>query len=129
MRVAGVRLFVRDLEGASTFFAAVLGLRRTAGDASQGYLVFDGGGGLSVVVESVPIDAPPHEQALVGRFSGVSFEVADMAAEHARLCAAGVPFDGPPEMQPWGGVLATLRDPAGNRLQLVQYPGGTGQQS
>ena len=126
MRVAGVRLFVRDLHGAATFFADVLGLHRTAGDPAHGYLVFDGGGGLNLVVESVAADAPADEQMLVGRFSGVSFEVADVAAEHARMCAAGVSFDGVPELQTWGGTLATFRDPAGNQLQLVQYAGRAG---
>jgi catechol 2,3-dioxygenase-like lactoylglutathione lyase family enzyme len=127
MRVAGIRLFVRDLEGASTFFGDVLGLRRTAGQPDHGYLVFDGGGGLNLVVESVKPEAPADEQVLVGRFSGVSFEVTDMTAEHTRLRAAGVPFDGAPEVQAWGGRLATFRDPAGNQLQLVQFPGGPGQ--
>jgi catechol 2,3-dioxygenase-like lactoylglutathione lyase family enzyme len=34
----------------------------------------------------------------------------------------GVAFTGLPEQQSWGGILATLRDPAGNELQLVQRP-------
>lgn len=41
MRVAGVRVLVRDLESASTFFGAVLGLRRTAGDPAHGYLLVE----------------------------------------------------------------------------------------
>jgi uncharacterized glyoxalase superfamily protein PhnB len=58
----------------------------------------------------------------VGRFTGLSFAVEDIAATHARLVAADVPFAGPPQKQFWGGTLATLTDPAGNQLQLVQYP-------
>ena len=126
MRLSAVRVFVRDLVGASAFFGALLGLRCTASSPAGGFLVFEGGGGVNLVVESVPSDATADEQVLVGRFSGVSFEVGDVAAEHARLAAAGVPFDGAPEMQPWGGVLATFRDPAGNQFQLVQYPRGAG---
>ena len=26
------------------------------------------------------------------------------------------------DLEPWGGTLATLRDPAGNEIQLVQPP-------
>ncbi len=122
MRVAGVRVFVHDLNTAAAFFGDVLGLRVTAGRREQGYLVFDGGGSLNLVVESVPADAPENEQVLIGRFTGVSFEVADIVAEHARLISGGVAFDGAPEGQAWGGVLATFRDPAGNQFQLVQYP-------
>jgi lactoylglutathione lyase len=33
-----------------------------------------------------------------------------------------VHFTGLPEKQQWGGVLATMQDPAGNELQLVQHP-------
>jgi uncharacterized glyoxalase superfamily protein PhnB len=40
------------------------------------------------------------------------------------LSALGVAFTGLPEQQDWGGILATLRDPAGNELQLVQQPLG-----
>jgi lactoylglutathione lyase len=122
MRIAGFRVFVRDLDRAATFFQSLLRLRVTADGRAHGYVVFDGGAGLNLVVESVPHDAPSDEQVLVGRFTGVSFAVGDIAAEHARLTAAGVAFDGAPEAQPWGGVLATFRDPAGNQFQLVQYP-------
>jgi lactoylglutathione lyase len=122
MRVAGVRIFVRDLDGAAAFYRDRLRLRITADGRAHGYVVFDGEAGVNLVVESVAPDAPEDEQVLVGRFSGVSFEVADIAAEHARLLSAGVPFDGAPALQLWGGFIATLRDPAGNQLQLVQYP-------
>lgn len=122
MRIASFRVFVRDLDRAATFFQSLLQLRITADGRAHGYIVFDGGAGLNLVVESVLTEAPTDEQVLVGRFTGVSFAVDDVAAEHARLVAAGVPFDGAPQAQAWGGVLATFRDPAGNQFQLVQYP-------
>ena len=53
----------------------------------------------------------------------MSFEVEDIGAAHAQLSANGVLFTGEPELQGWGGWLATLQDPAGNSLQLVQYEG------
>jgi uncharacterized glyoxalase superfamily protein PhnB len=42
--------------------------------------------------------------------------------KYRELAAAGVEFSGEPEKQFWGGILATLRDPAGNELQIVQQP-------
>ncbi len=122
MRISAFRVFVRDLDRAATFFESLLQLRITADGRAQGYVVFDGGAGLTLVVESVPHDAPEDERVLVGRFTGIGFAVDDIAAEYARLAAAGVPFDGAPEVQPWGGVLATFGDPAGNQFQLVQLP-------
>ncbi|MCU7371781.1 VOC family protein [Paucibacter sp. O1-1] len=120
MRLAAVRVFVRDLVSAQLFYQQTLGFKLKHGDAGAGYCVFDAGPA-DLVLESVASDAP--EQALVGRFTGLSFAAADIRARHAALSAAGVPFSGAPEQQPWGGWLATLVDPAGNQLQLVQYPG------
>jgi catechol 2,3-dioxygenase-like lactoylglutathione lyase family enzyme len=122
MRVSGIRVFVREIEGAKTFFGSMLGLPLTTDGCAQGFCVFRAGDGLDLVVEAVPADAPADEQVLVGRFSGVSFRVDDMAAAHARLRAVGVRFSGEPETQFWGGVLATFDDPAGNQYQLVQHP-------
>ncbi len=120
MRVAAVRLFVDDLQQAGAFYGGALGLAPTAG-GTEGWVVHDGGG-VDIVVEEVGADADAEDRALVGRFSGVSLAVADIDAAHARLLAAGVRRDGPPQRQPWGGVLLTVADPSGNRLQLVQYP-------
>ncbi len=50
----------------------------------------------------------------------VNLHVADIAAVVARLGNAGVRFDRPPEREPWGGWIATFRDPDGNTLQLLQ---------
>jgi uncharacterized glyoxalase superfamily protein PhnB len=77
---------------------------------------------LSLVVEHVATDAPAEDQALVGRFTGLSFDVTDVEAKFQELSSLGVAFTGLPERQQWGGILATLRDPAGNELQLVQQP-------
>jgi predicted enzyme related to lactoylglutathione lyase len=121
MKLSAVRVFVRDLASAQLFYQQILGCPLKHGDAGAGFCVFDVGSA-DLVLESVASDVPQEEQALVGRFTGLSFVAADIRARHAELSAAGVPFSGAPERQPWGGWLATLVDPAGNQLQLVQHP-------
>jgi catechol 2,3-dioxygenase-like lactoylglutathione lyase family enzyme len=121
MQLRTARIFVRDLPGASRFYEETLGLPLRAGQAQQGYCVFDAGP-LSLVVERVDADAPAEDQILVGRFTGLSFDVADVLSTCQALASRGVAFSGLPERQDWGGILATLRDPAGNELQLVQQP-------
>jgi catechol 2,3-dioxygenase-like lactoylglutathione lyase family enzyme len=79
-------------------------------------------GPTELVVEAVAADDHEEELALVGRFTGLSFTVANVAERHAQLSALGVPFTGAPERQAWGGVLATFQDPSGNELQIVQPP-------
>jgi catechol 2,3-dioxygenase-like lactoylglutathione lyase family enzyme len=123
MRLSAVRLFVRDLESAAAFYGAVLSLPHVAGTVAWGYLVFDASG-VELVIEAVAADAPVEDQALVGRFTGLSFEVDDIVARYSDLRGKGADFTGAPERQAWGGVLATFLDPAGNQLQLVQRPHG-----
>lgn len=119
MNLNTVRVFVRDISEASSFYREKLGLEQTAGSGEYGYCVFNAGN-TQLVVESVALDAPQEEQILVGRFTGLSFTVANVYEKHREFAAAGVEFSGEPEKQFWGGILATLRDPAGNELQIVQ---------
>ncbi|MDJ0950189.1 MAG: VOC family protein [Alphaproteobacteria bacterium] len=116
--IAAVRVFVSDVAAARGFYRDMLGLEESYAD--DGVLVFRTGSADLVVEAADPDDA--EEAAMIGRFVGVSFAVTDVRAVHAALAAKGVPFDGAPEVQPWGGVLAHLRDPAGNVLTLVQLP-------
>lgn len=121
MNLRSARIFVRDLAEAHRFYAGLLALPLRAGGLPSRFCVY-AAGACELIVEPVAADAPPDEQALVGRFTGLSFTVADIDATHRQLAARGVQFIGLPELQPWGGTLATLVDPAGNGLQLVQPP-------
>jgi predicted enzyme related to lactoylglutathione lyase len=120
VKLSAVRLFVWDIDQAKAFYADLIGLTLTNDGSQHGYCVFESAG-IRLVVEVVPRDAPPLDQGLVGRFSGISFAVEDIAAEYLRLSSIGVNFTGPPERQSWGGSLATFRDPSENELNIVQY--------
>jgi predicted enzyme related to lactoylglutathione lyase len=54
----------------------------------------------------------------------INFWVDDVAAEQARLEAAGVQFIRKQGTEFWGGIISTFLDPDGNYCQLVQYPQG-----
>lgn len=120
MLLAAARVFVHDLIAARDFYEQRLGLVIGYDGADQGFVRFDTGQ-MQLVLESIEADAPPDEQQLVGRFTGLSFGVKDLPAVHENLVALGVRFTGVPERQPWGGWVATLADPEGNELQLVQF--------
>ncbi len=53
----------------------------------------------------------------------VNLATADIHRAHRRLVAAGVTFLRPPEREHWGGWVATMTDPDGNLVQLLQLPG------
>jgi catechol 2,3-dioxygenase-like lactoylglutathione lyase family enzyme len=116
MKVYGIQILVDDVAAARAFYVDTLGLT-LAWDMPQF-------GAFGVVVEPVqfivtqaveegPLGAQP------GRFIGVSIAVDDMDATYRDLTAKGVPFEGEPQKQPWGGTLAYFRDPSGNVLTLM----------
>ena len=115
------RVFVSDLHSAHSFYADQLGLSLKFGGSNMGYCVYDAGP-CQLVVETVAADAPADDQALVGRFTGLSFKVDDLAQVYEQLKVTGVVFTASPKQEVWGGMVATLLDPAGNELQLCQYP-------
>jgi predicted enzyme related to lactoylglutathione lyase len=120
MELNTARVFVENLESAKEFYSEKLALPIKVDGTKYGYCVFKAGN-TELVIESVAEDAPEEEKILIGRFTGLSFTVQDVEAKHQELRARGVPFTGLPERQPWGGILATLQDPSGNELQIVQH--------
>ncbi len=121
MELNTARVFVRDIDAAKQFYSSKLGLPLKADGSQYGYCVFKAGN-TELVVEVVADDAPEEDRVLVGRFTGLSFTVQNCSEKHRDLIALGVPFTGAPEKQFWGGILATLQDPSGNELQIVQQP-------
>lgn len=115
MNVGAIRSFVDEIEPARRFYENVLGLALPYDGTAHGLCVFRSGS-VELIVEAIAHDAPAEDRGLVGRLMGVSFDVADIRAERERLAALGVVFSSEPALQPWGGCLATLRDPAGNEL-------------
>lgn len=113
-----VRLFTVNLERSLEFYRDKLGMTPAVSD--EGVAIFDTGSA-KLMLEALE---PGSEEAedLAGRFTGLSFAVQDIRAAFAELESKGVPFDGRPEIQPWGGALAHFFDPDGNVLTLVQYP-------
>jgi predicted enzyme related to lactoylglutathione lyase len=50
----------------------------------------------------------------------VNFAVDDIHTTYTRLTEAGTLFTRAPEVEDWGGYVATFLDPDGNALQLMQ---------
>jgi predicted enzyme related to lactoylglutathione lyase len=115
MKIAYVNVFVTDLSRALAFYKDALGLSVQFVSPEHGYA--------SVAAGEVRLGlaVPGHEQSdLVGRHTGVGFEVADLEREYARLLRLGAAFTMPPTRQPWGGFMALISDPDGNVFYLDQ---------
>ena len=117
MDVLSSRILLRPLDPprSRAFYRDVLGLAvyREFGPPDDPGLVFFLGNGLLEV--SGRAEERPRGLALW-------VQVRDLAAEHARLAAAGVPVVAEPRLQPWGLLEATVTDPDGVRLVLVEVP-------
>ena len=119
-RLFAVRVFVTDWDRAMRFYSETLGMNIAYRNDELGWAQMAPGAGQLALERVDPLDE--EAQALVGRFVGVSLQVPDIYTTYEELVKRGVEFVDPPEKQPWGGVLAHLRDPDGNILSLL----GTG---
>ena len=117
MDVLSSRVLLRpsDPVASRAFYGELLGLavyREFGPPEHPGVVFFLGNGLLEVSGRSGEI---PRGLALW-------LQVRDVAAEHDRLAAAGVPVLRPPAVQPWGLVEMWVADPDGVRIVLVEIP-------
>lgn len=116
-KLFAVRVFVSNWERAIRFYTETLEMPAAYRNDEVGWAQ------LATGEAQLPLErtdsADPEANSLVGRFVGVSLEVPDIAAAYKALTDRGVDFLAPPEQQPWGGVLAHLRDPDGNIITLL----------
>ena len=117
MDVLSSRVLLRPTDPARTraFYGETLGLavhREFGPPEHRGVVYFLGGGLLEVSGQAVE---PPRGLALW-------LQVRDVAAEQARLAAAGVPIVRSAREEPWGLLEAWVEDPDGVRIVLVEVP-------
>ena len=112
--VVGVTIWTDNLERLVAFYRDTLGLK----------LHSHHGDFVNFVFGSVRLNLGLHDQ-VKGRSADpyrtmVHLGVDDIHREHDRLRELGVQFIREPEQEEWGGWVATLLDPDGNILQLLQ---------
>ena len=116
--VVGITLWTDDLDRMLAFYRDILRLPLHSFHEDEGFAAFELGdirfnvgrhGGVSGMSKD-PLRVMPH------------LGVDDIHEEYVRLGAAGVEFIRIPEQEHWGGWVATLKDPDGNVLQLLQFP-------
>ena len=112
-----IRVFVTDWKRALAFYHETLGISVNFESEEMGWAQLDTGECNLAIERLAPDD--PEAAALIGRNVGVSLQVDDIQATFERLVSRGVEFVGAPERQPWGGVLAHLKDPDGNIVTLL----------
>ncbi|HEY5949126.1 MAG TPA: VOC family protein [Kofleriaceae bacterium] len=122
LRLADTALLVRDHDEALAFYVGILGFTvvedRVLPAGKRWVRIKAGSAGL--VLRRASDD---NQRAHVGNQTGGSVllfvETDDLAAEHARLVAAGVHFTEPPRRDDYGGA-AVFVDLYGNRIDLIE---------
>ncbi|MEU0781938.1 VOC family protein [Streptomyces sp. NPDC006173] len=118
VHVLSSRVLLRptDPERSRAFYGERLGLavyREFGTGPERGTVYFLGGGFLEVAGRS----GTPHSPALK-----LWLQVADAAAAHDELVAAGVEVVRPPVREPWGLIEMWIADPDGTEIVLVETP-------
>jgi catechol 2,3-dioxygenase-like lactoylglutathione lyase family enzyme len=99
-------MVVSDLEAARRLLVDTLGLELLV--EYPGYLRVGGGDGFHMGLEQGDPGPPGSIE--------ITIAVDDADAAHARLVAAGIDVEGPPEDQPWGARHVWFRDFDGRRM-------------
>lgn len=124
MRLKMCSIHVQDPAEAHSFYTGTLGFETLM--AMPEYNLFivkdpgaDGGVGLLLEPSDNPIAAAYMNGLHDARLPAIVFGVPDVRAEHQRLTAAGVRFQGEPSEDP-SGISAVFDDGCGNFVQLHQ---------
>ena len=112
--VVGITLWTDDLERMFYFYSQVMILPLHS--RHDDFIAFELGGIRFNIGLHSNVNGPSADPYRVMTHLGV----ADIQHEHQRLAALGVEFIRPPEQESWGGWVATLADPDGNIIQLLQ---------
>lgn len=122
MHVLAARVLLRptDMDGAVDFYEDRIGLvrfREWGAPPRRGIVYFLGGGYLEL--SETPPDHPPPPSP-----DGVRLwlQVADVARTCRELEERGVAVAEPAERKPWGLIEATVHDPDGLPLVIVETP-------
>lgn len=112
MKFSLVTLFVKDPAAVRDWYTTQLGF--AVSEETDKFVRLSDRNGQQCLAFHVgsPVGRPDHVQ--------LHFEVDDVDAAYERLRGTGVVFDEPPGDKPWGWRVATLTDPAGHMVELVQ---------
>ena len=114
MRLGMMRIPCVNLQKAEQFYTDKLGFKKTFGSLAEGYI------GYSLENIDMMIELEEKGEFESGRFLGFSLLVKDIYSAYNTFLEKGIEFTGPPEKQPWGGVMTHIIDDSGNSFSLVQ---------
>lgn len=117
-QIVGITIWTDDLDRMLRFYRDTIRLPLHSYHEDEGFAAFQLGDLRFNVGRHSLVHGPSGDPFRMMPHLGVD----DIHDEHQRLSSEGVGFIRSPEQEHWGGWVATLRDPDGNILQLLQFP-------
>jgi uncharacterized glyoxalase superfamily protein PhnB len=74
---------------------------------------------------TIVLYTPEGQEERIGSFASFTLSCDDITTTYEQLTAKGVEFAQPPEMQPWGMMMAIVKDQDGNTIVVTQPPSET----
>ncbi len=123
--IAHLAVVASDIERAVEFYTDTLGFRETLRlhTDHSGTIVFVSLNGTQLELFGGGRPREPGEDEGKVGYPHIALAVDDVDAEYARLKTQGVEFDMPPTDAESGIRLAFFRDPDGNRIEIITFPG------
>ncbi|HWH56639.1 MAG TPA: SpoIIE family protein phosphatase [Terriglobales bacterium] len=121
LRILFITIFVRDLERSIQFYVGQLGFNLLFDSrVGTGRFVVVGPPDGSATLSLAEVTPGAKEYESIGRSPTIVFLSENVVAKYEQWRDRGVHFSEPPHKPVWGGLYASLEDPDGNSLKLVE---------
>lgn len=118
--LAGIILWTDDLIRLSSFYEKALGLKPHS--VREDFIAYRWDMGATDIRFSIGLHSKIQGSAKDPLRVMVNFNVRNIIDMVSKLKESGAKFIRDPELEHWGGFVATFEDPDGNVVQLLQQP-------
>ena len=118
--LSGIIVWTDNLERLKKFYEQVLGL--TPHSVRENFIAYKWNAGKAEIRFSIGLHSRVNGRSKDPFRAMINFDVTDINEISSRLKAHGTKFIREPELEHWGGLVATFEDPDGNIIQMLQQP-------
>ena len=118
--LSGIIVWTDNLERLKKFYEQALGL--TPHSVRENFIAYKWNAGKVEIRFSIGFHSRVNGGSKDPFRAMINFDVTDINEISSRLKAHGTKFIREPELEHWGGLVATFEDPDGNIIQMLQQP-------
>jgi predicted enzyme related to lactoylglutathione lyase len=118
--LSGIIVWTDNLERLRNFYEQALGL--TPHSVRENFIAYKWNAGKAEIRFSIGLHSRVNGRSKDPFRAMINFNVTDINEVRSRLKAHGTKFIREPELEHWGGLVATFEDPDSNIIQMLQQP-------